>query len=176
MKLQNRPHQNHDKKGLFKRLSIVLGVIILVIATIQLISYTTRPQIQYSLKEANCNSAAISARNKTLGADLKSCVITITAKNLQNKSVYVDYDGVGGGPAGGSDPLIRIYSSKDKFCYALLAGEGASFSPNATNQLTLRCGGVQKPPKDYDETSDANPTSIVIAGYSKTTIKVDPIR
>lgn len=176
MKLQSRPHQNHDKKGLFKRLSIVLGVIILIIATIWLISYGTRPQIQYSLKEANCSSEAISARNKTLGADLKSCVLIISARNLQDKSVYVDYDGVGGGPAGGGNPLIRIYSSNGKFCYALLAGEGASFSPRATNELMLQCGGVQKPPKDYDETSDANPTSIDIAGYSKTTIKVDPIR
>jgi len=177
MKPQSKPHQDQDMKGLsFKHISIVLGVVILIIAAIQLISYATRPQIKYSLKEANCSSGAISARNKTLGADLKSCVLIISAENLQDKSVYVDYDGVGGGPAGGSDPLIRIYSSKGTFCYALLAGEGASFSPNATNELTLRCGGVQKPPTDYDETSDTNPTSIVIAGYSKTTIKIDPVR
>lgn len=175
MKLRGIAHSNRGGTGWFKRLSIVLGVTILVIAAILLIDYADRPQIQYALQEANCSGEAISARNKTLGTDLKSCVLILSAKNLQDRSVYVDYDGIGGGPAGGSDPLIRIYSSTGKFCYAPLAGEGASFSAHATNELILRCGGVQKPPKDYDKTSDANPTSIVIAGYSKTTIKVDPI-
>jgi hypothetical protein len=174
MKLRGNTKINYGKKELHKRLGIVLGVVVLV-AFVQLINYITRPQIQYSLTEANCSTTAIAVRNKAIGADLKSCVLTISAKNLKDKSVYVDYDGVGGGPAGGGDPLIRIYSSNGKFCFALLAGEGASFSPNATNKLTLRCGGVQKPPKDYDESSDAKPSLIVIAGYSKTEIKVDAV-
>jgi hypothetical protein len=170
MKLRSNP------QSLIKRIGVVVGIIVLIIAAVQLILYITRPQIQYALQEANCNSQAIAVRNKSLGADIKSCILVVSAKNIQNKSVYVDYDGVGGGPAGGGDPIIRIYSGTGKFCYALLAGEGASFSPNATNKLTLRCGGVQKPPKDYDESSDTNPTSIVITGYSKVTIKVDPVR
>jgi len=167
------PNRN-DKKGLLKRLSIVLGCIVACIVALQLITFEIQPYIQYTLKEADCGAPAIAARNKLLGAELKSCVLTISAKNLQDKSVYVDYDGVGGGPIGDSVPLIRIYSGRDKFCYALLTGGGASFSPGATNTLTLRCGGVQKPPKDYDENSDTKPTSIVIAGHSKATIDVDP--
>jgi hypothetical protein len=176
MKLRNAIHNNHGKTGLLKRLGIVVGAIVLIVAAVQLISYITRPQIQYSLKEANCSSAAIAARNKTLGADLKSCVLAISAKNLQDKSVYIDYDGVGGGPAGGGNPLIRINTNNDTFCYVALAGEGASFTPKATNNLTLRCAQIPNPPKNYDMASDTNPTSIIVAGYSKTTINVDPVR
>ncbi len=133
-------------------------------------------QIQYSLKEANCSSEAIAARNTILGANLKSCVLIISAKNLQNKSVYVDYDGVGGGPAGGGDPLIRINTNNAKFCFVGLAGEGASFTSSAINNLTLRCAQIPNPPKNYDISSDANPTSITISGSSKTTINIDPVR
>jgi hypothetical protein len=176
MILETTSHQYHDKKGLLKRIGFVVGIFILAVTAIHLISYTTRPQIQYSLKEANCRIEAIAARNKTIGSNHKSCILIISAKNLEDESARIDYDGVGGGPTGGGEPLIRIYSSKGKFCYALLGGEGSSFSPGATNDLTLHCARVQKPPKNYDIASDTNPTAIVISGYSKSTIKVEPNR
>lgn len=166
----------HDRKGLLKRLGVVIGVVVIFIALGQVIDHAAQPQIQYKLKKADCSNSAITARNEALGADLKSCVLIITAKNLQNRSVYVDYDGVGGGPAGGGNPLIKIYSANQKFCYAPLAGNGASFKSKAANELTLRCGLVQNPPGNYDEASDTNPTSIEVGGYSKTTIKVEPAR
>jgi hypothetical protein len=168
--------KNRHKNDVLKRLGIVVGIVILIMVTIQLISYATRPQIQYRLEEADCSSDAIVARNKAIGADLKSCVLVISAKNLQDKSVYVDYDGVGGGPSGGGNPLIRINTENGRFCYVALAGEGASFAPKATNNLTLRCAQVPNPLKNYEMASDTNPTSIVIAGYSKTTINVEPLR
>ena len=167
---------NHIKIGLLKRLGLVAAIIATVIICIQIISYATRPQISYSLKEADCSSSAINARNEAIKADLKSCVLVISAQNTQNKSVYVDYDGVGGGPIGGRSPLIKLHSANGKFCYALLAGQGASFEPRATNELTLRCGLVQNPQKNYDTTSDINPISIEIDDYSKKTINVDPVR
>ncbi|HSW74806.1 MAG TPA: hypothetical protein VLG16_02955 [Candidatus Saccharimonadales bacterium] len=163
------------KRAFPKRLGFTTGVIILIAAATQFFNYATGTQIQYSLKEADCSSQAITIRNKVLGASLNSCVLIVSAKNLQDKPVYVDYDGTNGGPAGSRVPLIRIYSNKGKFCYALLAGEGVSFPASATNELTLRCGRMQKPPKGYDETSDANPASIAITGDSKTRISVDPV-
>jgi hypothetical protein len=175
MKLRDFIHKL-SKAGLLKRLSIVGGIIVLFFGTVQFISYATQPQINYSLKEADCSSTAIIMRNRTLGADLKSCVLVISATNLQDKSIYVDYDGVGGGPLGNGRPLIRIKSKNNKFCYVALAGEGASFTPKSTNNLTLRCAQVPNPPKNYDENSDANPISIQISGYSKTTLNVDPER
>jgi hypothetical protein len=176
MKLRSVTHNSHDKKALLKRLGIVAGVIVLAVAAVQLISYISRPQIEYRLKEANCGSEAIAARNKFLGTNRKSCVLVITARNLQDRSLYVDYDGIGGGPAGGSDPLIRINTNKNKFCYVAIADDGASFAPKATNNLTLRCAQIPKPPKNYDMASDTNPTFITIAGYANATINVDPVR
>jgi hypothetical protein len=179
MKLRDSRY-NRSKAGLFKRFGIVIGIVVLFFGAVKLISYVTQPQsqpqINYSLKKADCSSTAIMSRNKILGADLKSCVLVISAANLQDKSIYVDYDGVGGGPLGDGKPLIRINSKDNKFCYVALAGKGASFTPRSTNNLTLRCALVPNPPKNYDENSDANPISIQISDYSKTTINVDPAR
>ncbi|GEM_PF-1203044 len=169
--------QNHSRKSkLLKLLALVAVLYIIAIIASLIITYVTRPQIRYSLKEADCSAAAIAARNKAVGYDARSCVLTISATNLQNRTLYVDYDGVGGGPAGGGNPLIRINAAHNKFCYALLAGNGSSFTPNATNEITLRCGGMQKLPKNYDEASDTNPVSIEIGGYTKTHIVVSPTR
>jgi hypothetical protein len=74
-----------------------------------------------------------------LGAFRKETFRCKLALNLQDSSVYVDYDGVGGGPIDGRKPLIRINTNNDKFCYSALAGRGTSFAPKATNNLTLRC-------------------------------------
>jgi hypothetical protein len=179
MKLRDFTHKR-SKAGLLKRFGIVIGIVVLFFGAVKLISYVAqpqaKPQINYSLKKADCSSTAIMSRNKALGADLKSCVLVVSATNLQDKSIYVDYDGVGGGPLGNGRPLIRINSKNNRFCYVALAGEGASFTPRSTNNLTLRCAQVPNPPENYDENSDANPISIQISDYSKTTINVDPAR
>lgn len=156
----------------FKRLSIVIGILIVVIAAAIAVSYANRPRISYSFRTADCGSQAVAARNGTLGVSSKACVLVVSAHNTQNRSVYVDYDGVGGGPPGGREPLIRIYSGDTKFCYALLASEAASFAPRATNTLTLRCASLEKPPKNYDQSSDTKPTSIVIDGSPKTALPI----
>jgi len=90
---------------LIKRIGTAVGVLILIVAIVQIAAYVTRPQIQYSLQEADCSNEAVTARNKVLGANLKSCVLIISAKNVQNKSVRVDYDGVDGGFISGGEPL-----------------------------------------------------------------------
>ena len=169
-----------NKSGFIRlaaRVGAVLAILLAVVALVGAISYVQRPQIKYSLQEADCSKSAIAARNRALGADLKSCVLVVAATNLKNTNEYVDYDGVGGGPIGNGDPLIRIYTAGNRFCYVALGGEGASFAPHATNDLTLRCAGVPNEPANYDMASDANPKYIEIsANYSNVRLEVEPVR
>ncbi len=162
--------------GTIARLGVVIAVASLIFGPIILVGQQNRAKIHYSLKTADCSAETIAIRNKSNGYNSKSCVLIVTAHNLQNKSVTLDYDGVGGGPLAGLHPKIKIYSTDQKFCYALLGGRGSSFAPNATNELTLKCGGIQNPPKNYDQASDTNPTSIKISSYPETNIKVEPTR
>jgi hypothetical protein len=165
--------QRHSRKFVvIKRLGLVAALYIIAFIASLIVSYHMRPQIRYSLKQADCSATAIAARNKTAGYVARSCVLIISATNLQKRTLYVDYDGVGGGPLGGSDPLIRINAAHNKFCYALPAGEGSSFTPNATNDITLHCSRIQNPPTNYDETSDTSPTSIEIGGPAKVILNV----
>lgn len=171
MSAKNTPSKRIDR-GLIKRIAVIALGNILVIAVVQAVLYMQRPQITYSLKRADCTKKAIAARNRAAGADLDSCVLVVAATNLKNKSQYVDYEGVGGGPAGGGGAKIRIYTAAGRFCYAGLAEDGASFAPRATNQLILRCKEVLHPPKNYDTASDADPAFIEISdGHS--TVRLD---
>ncbi len=162
-----------------KHVVLATGIVVLTILLIQqVLSYTIRPQIRYRLKKADCTPAAIAARNETLGTNLKSCVLVISATNLKNKPQYVDYDGIGGGPGGaiGSKPLIRIYTTHNRFCYVLLGDKGPSFAASATNELVLWCSQTQHSPKNYDATSDTSPVLIEIGGQQKVTLDVNPVR
>lgn len=150
----------------------------LFFGVINLIVYINRARIQYSVKEVNCSPAAISERNAKSGGSSKACIIILNATNLKNSAQHVDYDGVGGGPTGSWDPLIRIYTVGGKFCYASVMGKGSNFAPGATNELSLGCfgtpGGDLKDPKNIDHDANANPISIEIASQPKTTLVLHP--
>lgn len=163
--------------GYLRRALFVVLCVCVLIAVVQVILYVQRPRIQYSLKQSDCSSSAIAARNAAKGFESKACVLVISATNLKNTNESVDYDGVGGGPIGGSEPLIRIYNTHNKFCYVSVMGEGSSFTPHGTNELTLRCAGMDNPPKHYDEASDIDPSYIEISGlYTKVQIPIDLVR
>lgn len=164
------------KMKLLITLGIVGGILAVFILIAAMVDYAGRPQIEYTVKKADCSSGAIAERNRTSGGKLESCVLIISAKNLKNQPAHIDYDGAGGGPMGNRKPLIRINATDGKFCYAGTAGEGSSFEPKATNDITLRCAYVSDEPKNYDMKSDTKPESIEIAGYSGATLPVKPAR
>jgi hypothetical protein len=162
-------------------MALVLGVFVtfygLMYVGATVWEYVYRPNIAYSVQRADCSQAAIEASNMGVaGSHLTSCVITIKAQNLKNNPEYIDYDGVGGGPFASWHPLIKIQASDGKFCYATPTGDNyGSFAANQTLYLTLRCFVTpDKPPKNYDENSDADPVSITIGGYSGATLYIKP--
>lgn len=169
-------HLRTTKRDLVIGFSSIFVVLLLVVAIVILVPYLTRPQIAYSVKTADCSTAAIKTRNKKVGYESEACVIVISAKNLQDRSVDVGYMNTGGGPLGGGDPLIRIYSGNDKFCYSGgIDIASLDFAPHQTIEMTLQCnyGGTLN---GQDTSSDLNPTSVVISGYSGGTIELRPIR
>ncbi len=170
-------HDKSYRKGLLKRLGVVMGIIAIFVAIIQVILYATRPQVRYSLVKADCSSSSITARNKITGGAQKNCVLTINATNLKNEQASVDWNGVGGGPFAGWNPMIRINTVNEMFCYAGVSNPD-NLEPQESRNLDLQCSGSsEKLPENYNEQSDENPLSIIISGYFDTvTLVVNPVK